>query len=127
MPNIAHFAINADDCDRARKFYEQAFGWKFSAWGPPNFYQIETAAKGETQHVRGALQGRRYLVPGQPTIGFECTISVDSIDDTAKRVEKAGGTVALPKSIIVGVGALMFFRDTEGNVFGAIQFDSKAE
>ena len=41
--------------------------------------------------------------------------------------EKAGGTVALPKSIIVGVGALMFFRDTEGNVFGAIQFDSKAE
>jgi hypothetical protein len=33
----------------------------------------------------------------------------------------------LEKSIIVGVGALMFFQDTEGNVFGAIQPDAQAE
>jgi predicted enzyme related to lactoylglutathione lyase len=33
----------------------------------------------------------------------------------------------MPKSIIVGVGALMFFRDPEGNVFGAMQPDSQAE
>jgi len=57
---------------------------------------------------------------------LECTIG-DSIDDYAEKVAAAGGTVALPKSIIVGVGALMFFRDTEGNVFGAIAFDAKAE
>jgi predicted enzyme related to lactoylglutathione lyase len=31
MPNIAHFAINADNIDRARRFYEKVFGWKFSA------------------------------------------------------------------------------------------------
>jgi uncharacterized protein len=124
---MVHFAINASDVERAKKFYEQVFGWKFSAWGPPKFYQIQTGGPDEPQPVRGALQGRRDLVPGQPTIGFECTVGVESIDDTARAVAAAGGTVALEKSIIVGVGALMFFRDTEGNVFGAIQFDNRAE
>ena len=127
MPHLAHFAINADDVPRAKKFYEKVFGWKFSAWGPPNFYQIQTGKDADTQPVRAALQGRRYLVPGQPTIGFECSIEVPSIDDTIAAVQKHGGTIALPKSIISGVGALAFFRDTEGNVFGAIQFDSKLD
>lgn len=126
MPHLAHFAINADDVARAKKFYERVFGWKFSAWGPPKFYQIQTGADGTTQPVHAALQGRRTF-EGEAPIGYECTISVESIDDTAKKVAAAGGSVVLPKSVIVGVGALMFFRDTEGNVFGAIEFDAGAE
>jgi len=127
MSHLAHFAINADNVPRARKFYEQVFGWTFSAWGPPDFYQIQTGADADRQPVRGALQGRRNLVPGQPTIGYECTISVPSLDDTIKTVVASGGKVALPKSIISGVGALAFFKDPEGNVFGAIQFDQDIE
>jgi hypothetical protein len=127
MPNLYHFAINADDVARARRFYERAFGWKFSAWGPPNFYMVETSGKGEQPGLRGSLQGRRELEPGQRTIGFECTIAVPSIDETAEAVVAAGGKVVMEKSIIVGVGALMFFADTEGNVFGAIQPDENAE
>ena len=127
MPNLTHFAINADDVARAKKFYEKVFGWKFSAWGPPGFYQIQTGKGGDAQAVRGALQGRRNLVAGQPTIGYECSIEVRSIDDTIKAVVANGGSIALPKSTITGVGTLAFFRDTEGNVFGAIQFDAKSE
>jgi predicted enzyme related to lactoylglutathione lyase len=33
----------------------------------------------------------------------------------------------MPRSIISGVGTLMFFQDTEGNVFGAMQYDANAE
>jgi predicted enzyme related to lactoylglutathione lyase len=127
MPHLAHFAINANDVARAKKFYEVVFGWKFTAWGPPGFYQIQMGADDGTPAVLGALQGRRDLVPGQPTIGYECTIAVRSVDDTIKAVVAGGGTIALPKSIISGVGALAFFRDTEGNVFGAIQFDRAIE
>ncbi len=119
--SLAHFAINADDVDRAKRFYERAFGWKFAAWGPPGFYQIEGAG------VYGALQGRRELVKGTRTIGFECSIAVESIDATEKAVLAAGGTVALARSVIVGVGTLMFFKDPEGNVFGAMQYDARAE
>jgi hypothetical protein len=125
MPHLTHFAINANNVPRAKKFYERVFGWTFSAWGPPNFYQIDMG-KGAPA-VRGALQGRRELTPGQPTIGYECSIAVPSIDATIKAVVANGGEIALPKSIISGVGSLAFFRDTEGNVFGAIQFDSAIE
>jgi hypothetical protein len=42
MPNkLAHFAIEAEDVERALKFYESVFGWRFSPWGPPEFYLIE--------------------------------------------------------------------------------------
>src|SRR6266704_2530092 len=100
MPNLYHFAINADDVARARRFYERALGWKFSAWGPPNFYMIETNAKGEAPGVRGSLQGRRELVAGQRMTAFECTIAVPSIDETASAVLAAGGSVVMQKSII---------------------------
>jgi hypothetical protein len=120
---LAHFAINADNVDRARAFYEKVFGWKFAAWGPPSFYQIEA----KDSPVLGALQGRRELVKGTRMIGFECTIGVPSIDATEKAVKAAGGKVVLERSVIVGVGTLMFFQDTEGNVFGAMQYDKQAE
>jgi predicted enzyme related to lactoylglutathione lyase len=125
MPNVAHFAINADDVARAKRFYERVFGWTMSAWGPPGFYQIQTGDGGAA--IRGALQKRRDLVPGQRTLGYECTIAVPSIDDTAKAVLANGGRTLLEKSVIVGVGALMFFEDPEGNVFGAIQFEKGIE
>ena len=35
--NIAHFDVAADDVERARRFYERVFGWRFEAWGPPDF------------------------------------------------------------------------------------------
>ncbi len=127
MPNLYHFAINADDVPRARQFYERAFGWTFSAWGPPKFYMIQTNAEGEPAGIHGSLQGRRELLPGGRMTGFECTIAVPSIDATAQAVVAAGGKIVLEKSIIAGVGALMFFQDTEGNVFGAIQPDAQAE
>jgi len=127
MPNIAHFAINADNLAETRKFYERVFGWTFSAWGPPDFYQVQTNPKGEQPGIMGALQRRRELVPGQRTIGFECTIAVSSIDKTAKAVLANGGKTVMQKSVIVGVGALMFFQDPDGNVFGAMQYDKQAE
>lgn len=123
VSSLAHFAINADDVSRARSFYEAVFGWSFSAWGPPEFYQIDTGADSP---VRGALQKRRNLAAEERTIGFECTLSVDDLDAVEKAVLDNGGTIALPRSVIGGVGTLMFFRDTEGNVFGAMQYDASA-
>jgi predicted enzyme related to lactoylglutathione lyase len=43
MPNnIAHFAIEADNLPRARRFYEAVFGWRFTPWGPPDFLHVGT-------------------------------------------------------------------------------------
>jgi uncharacterized protein len=123
--NAAHFAINADDLNRARRFYEKVFGWTFEAWGPPGFLQVTTGTESEPG-IRGALQQRRSLIAGQNTIGFECSFGVHDVDAVAAAVVANGGTILIPRTLIPTVGHLIFFRDTEGNVAGAMQFDPNA-
>jgi predicted enzyme related to lactoylglutathione lyase len=123
MPNnLKHFSINADDVPRAKTFYEKTFGWQFTPWGPPGFYLIRTGTK-EDPGVHGALQGRREIVKGKPMFGFECTLGVDSIDETIAAIERNGGKIVMPKFEIPTVGTLIFFEDTEGTVVGAMQYD----
>jgi predicted enzyme related to lactoylglutathione lyase len=93
MPNhVAHFAIHADDLPRARRFYEQAFGWHFEPWGPPDFFMIRTG----------------------------------SVDDAAHAVERHGGKILMPKTVLPTVGTLIQFEDTEGNVVCAMQYEESA-
>lgn len=109
MPNkLAHFAIEADDVDRARRFYESVFGWRFSPWGPPGFYLIEGAG------VKGALQKRRETAPSGRK-GFECTFAVDDLNETITRIEAAGGHILGGRHAIPTVGELCQWADTEGN------------
>jgi uncharacterized protein len=124
--DIRHFAINADDLARARRFYERVFGWKFEPWGPPNFLLIKTGTEKEPG-IQGALQGRRELVPGKRMIGYECSIAVDDVDQVAAAVRANGGRILMERTTIVTVGHLIFFEDPEGNVAGAMQYDSQAE
>ena len=127
MPNaISHFAINADDVPRARRFYESVFGWKFTSWGPPGFFQIDTGGD-DRAPIRGALQQRRELVPGLKMHGFECTIGVSDLAAARLAIEKAGGAIVMDPVTIAGVGTLLFFRDTEGNVAGAMHYDPNAK
>ncbi len=119
--NLKHFAVHADDVKRARSFYEKTFGWHFTAWGPPGFFLINTGNE-EEPGIQGALQGRREIVKGKPMFGFECTLGVESIDDTIAAVEANGGKIVMPKFQIPTVGTLVFFEDTEGNIVGAMQY-----
>lgn len=119
MPNdIAHFAIHADDCGRAKTFYQSVFGWTFEPWGPPNFWQIHTSPNG----IRGALQERREPVTGSGRTGYECTVGVEDVRAIAAAVEQHGGKVTHPPFEIDGVGTLISFVDTEGNGACAMQY-----
>jgi predicted enzyme related to lactoylglutathione lyase len=48
------------------------------------------------------------------------------VDAIAAAVQANGGTIVMPKVAIPGVGRLIFFKDTEGNIAGAIEFDTSA-
>lgn len=126
MPtNLSHFAINADDVYASKTFYEQVLGWRFSPWGPPGFFKIETGTDTEPG-IGGALQQRRTLIEGQPTLGLECTFAVEDVDATARAVLAAGGTLLMERFTIAGVGHLIFFADPSGNPIGAMQYDADA-
>jgi predicted enzyme related to lactoylglutathione lyase len=114
-----HFAINADDVPRAKGFYEAVFGWTFTPWGPPGFYQTRSAGQG----FLGALQGRRELVPGQRTNALENSFGVEDLTATIAAVEAGGGRIVMPRVKIEGVGELIYFEDPEGNILGAMQYE----
>ena len=119
MPStLRHFAINADDLPRARAFYETVFGWTFKPWGPPDFYQTETAGHG----AWGALQARRQ-VGGQPMPGIEVTFDVEDIAATVAAITAGGGSILMQPFHIEGVGHLVWFQDPEGNIAGAMQYE----
>jgi len=44
----------------------------------------------------------------------------------AAAVVANGGTILIPRTLIPTVGHLIFFRDSEGNAVGAMQYDSQA-
>jgi uncharacterized protein len=123
--NVVHFAIEADDLRRARRFYENVFGWKFTPWGPPDFFQIRTGTD-DDPGVAGALQRRNDPLTGTGNRTFQCTIAVDSIERIMHRITAHGGTVVTEPCLIVGVGTLIYFNDPEGNRAGAMQYDPTA-
>ena len=71
--------------------------------------------------INGGLMKRR--APGQPVAN---SIDVKDLDATAKQVEKAGGTIVVPKMPIPGVGYLAYFKDPDGNIHGLYQNDPSA-
>ena len=125
---LAHFSINVGDMNRAQAFYGGVFAWTFQAYGPPGFFMIDMAgAEVKPIACLGSIQLRRELVPGVVLNGFECTIAVADIDSTIEAIQRLGGTIVMAKCTLPAIGHLAFFQDPEGNLAGAMQYDSKAE
>jgi len=125
---LSHFAIHADDLDRARTFYGGVFGWIFQGIGGvgmDEFCQIKDRA-GDLLAPLGAIQARKFNPAPNPVLGFECSISVDDVDAVARAVEAHGGKIVMAKAAIPGVGWIVKFLDTEGNLVCAASNDPSA-
>lgn len=120
---FAHFAIEADDLDRAKRFYAKLFGWSFEAWGPPGFFMI-SAKGGGVPGTFGSLQSRHHA---KSDGGIQCTFAVADVDAAAKIAVSAGGKVVMPRMTIATVGHLVTLEDTEGNHFGIMQYDATTQ
>ena len=121
--HIAHFEIFASDVERARKFYEQAFAWRFEVGGPPDFYHIFTGPPVTHGIWRGLIAKRRGPAVQGPINAFRCTISVTSIKESVAAIEAAGGKLRSAIIDIPGVGRLVEFAETEDNIACAMQYE----
>jgi uncharacterized protein len=123
MGRVLHFEIHAGDPDRAERFYVEVFGWEVERVGGPVDYRLlQTGPAGE-RGIDGAILQRQGGDPedGQPVNAYVCTIGVDSIEQTERAVVAAGGRQVAERMEVPGVGHLSYFKDTEGNIFGALQ------
>lgn len=119
MPNrVVHFEIPYDNGDRARSFYQRAFGWEMMSPPGMGYTLASTGPNGdqgplEPGFINGGLMERQGEFSA-PII----TIHVDNIEEALKAVGEAGGRSLLERQTVGDMGFSAYFIDTEGNVIG---------
>src|SRR5215510_8907716 len=112
MPHgkICYLEIPANRAEDSARFYSDIFGWKVRERGDGNL------AFDDTGGVSGTWVKESDRTPDEQTRIY---IMVDSISDTLKKIEAAGGRVMTPRTDIApGSGAFAVFADPAGTEFG---------
>jgi hypothetical protein len=123
MPTITHFDIPADDVKRAKRFYQDLFGWKIEKLpGPMEYYQISTTNEKGEQGIGGGMAKRE-----NPSDRITNYVDVPSVDKYLVKLKQLGGKILLPKTPIPGFGYLAVCLDTENNTFGLWETDKNAQ
>ncbi len=122
MRKVVHFEIPAEDLSRAKSFYGDIFGWELHSMpiGESEYTLVtttpvdeKTMSPTEAGAINGGMMERSAEISG-PVI----TIDVESIDEVLARIGSSGGSTVSPKMPIPGMGAVAYFKDSEGNVMG---------
>ncbi|PVH85434.1 hypothetical protein DL98DRAFT_583530 [Cadophora sp. DSE1049] len=128
--SITWTEIPATDMSRVQKFYSDVFGWTYvgmppmlDANGEPTFVMYNKGTtnggfvKVEPEDLLSAA-----LHPGndeKKKLSVRNTITVDSVDESLKKVEEAGGKLYIPKVQLPNdMGFVAYFTDSENNVMG---------
>jgi predicted enzyme related to lactoylglutathione lyase len=122
MLRVVHFEINADDPERAVKFYQKVFGWKIEKWNGPIDYWLVMTGPNDQPGINGGIMKRE-----DPQASTYNTVDVPSVDEFTKKIIEQGGKVVVPKMAVPGVGYMAYCADTEGNIFGIMQEDPTAK
>jgi len=122
LTTIVHFEIPTDNIERAKKFYNDLFAWKMENMpGPMEYWMFRTTDDKGKEVIGGGLMKRMY--PQQPITNY---IGVNSVSEFAKKVEKAGGKVVVPKTEVPGFGWFAQCLDTENNAFAIWEMNPEA-
>ncbi len=119
---VVHFELPADDIERARTFYREAFGWAVSSMPGMGYTLLGTTPSGadgaptEPGAINGGMLERQAPITA-PTI----TVHVDDIDEALRRIEELGGKTVRDKQPVGAMGFAAYFTDSEGTVVGLWQ------
>jgi predicted enzyme related to lactoylglutathione lyase len=109
---ISYVELGVSDLAATKKFYSDAFGWRFQDYGP-DYAGIQGTADGDEVGGLNAMSE-----PGQG--GALVLLYSEDLDATLAAVERAGGGVTVPPFDYPG-GRRFHFSDPSGNVLGVFQ------
>ncbi len=138
MPTILHFEIPANDIGRAKKFYNDLFGWKIEKWPgtEDNSSQLTSPVTGQSIEYWMVIttddKGNKALGGGMmkrqmPEHQVTNYIGVESIDEYSSKVKELGGKVVAPKHAVPGMGYFALCIDTENNSFAIWESNENAK
>ncbi len=118
MDKVMHFHIPVDDMARAKKFYEDIFGWEIKEYETDFNLVTTTPTDKEGMPIEpGGINGGLYKRES-PEQTQSVVINVPSIDDYLRKIEEAGGKVIEEKMAVEDFGFYAMISDTERNMIG---------
>ena len=112
-----HIDVLAGDRANAQRFYGAVFGWQFHDYGEDMGYtDVKTSENGIESAIGGLAQSVGKRPPASN--GVIPYILAPDMDRTLAAIEKAGGTVEIPRPDVFGYGEFAHFRDPDGNLIG---------
>ena len=122
MNKAVHFEIPYDNEDRAKKFYQDVFGWQINKF-PDMDYNIAITGPSDEQgrpSEAGSINGG--LLPKDPTGSHPVIVmDVENIEEHIKKVEASGGKTVMPTIKVGEFGLYARVSDTENNTIGLWQ------
>ncbi len=115
---IVHCELPYDDAERAKRFYQEAFGWEMSEMPGMEYTTFSTGPSGEQGPTEAGYIGGGMGRRGENMEQTMITIDVDSIDDALAKVEQLGGSVLVKRAPVADMGFTAYFADSEGNTVG---------
>jgi predicted enzyme related to lactoylglutathione lyase len=118
-----HFEIPADNLERAKAFYQKAFGWQISQYPGMEYHMVGTTPVDQNTRMPtepGAINGG-MTKRQDPVKNTVITVDVSDIDSSLKNIERFGGKVVQKKQPVADMGFTAYFKDTEGNIVGLWQ------
>lgn len=120
MDPVVHFEIPAKDRNRIAKFYNEAFGWQTQMLGEDmGYYGLVTTTEVDKAGMplkKATINGGFYEIGRDVPIEYpSVVIAVDDLNESMKKITKAGGKVLGEPAEIKGFGLYVSFYDSEGN------------
>ncbi|SRR5713226_1295565 len=107
LGSVVHVELHSDDPEKTKAFYRTVFGWKFQDVPGMNYAMIETPS------MPGG--GLRKTERGE-SAGILNFVNVASVEDTMRKIEKAGGKILVPKQQVPSWGTFSVFQAPGGVV-----------
>jgi uncharacterized protein len=115
---VVHFEIPYDDGDRARAFYEQAFGWQLMSMPGMGYTLVTSGPSGDQGPTEPGFINGGMMQRQEPFTAPNIVIDVANLEDALEAVNDAGGTTVSERQAVGDMGSSAYFKDSEGNLVG---------
>ena len=115
---VVHFEIPYDDGDRARAFYEKAFGWQLMSMPEMSYTMVTSGPSGDQGPTEPGFINGGMMPRQEPFTAPNIVIDVDNIEDALRAVGEAGGPTVAERQAVGDMGFAAYFKDPEGNLIG---------
>lgn len=111
---VTHIEWDTADHVKLKDFLSGLFGWQFTPYGD-NYFITDDTLTGVSVGVNRSE--RPQTAGGSPGV----YVTVKSIDETLTKAKSLGGSVAVPKSPIPGMGSYAVAKAPDGNLIGLFE------